>query len=217
MSGARKVLISNLRRHTFAAARVPYRLLTLPGPAGPSGRQIVRHHAAQIRARAVEKPNFIAEELNMGACQVATMTTRRNGRPAVKVGWGCGEAERASTSPFFVDRRVKNRSKWVLAYHLTWFAAYRHVAPPPNLRSDYSHRCHEPSCVNPQHGIFESPQTNRARAGCKGNSHLRLPDGTIILNCAHEPPCLSGMNIAFYRHPKIVRGPRPPGPETQRV
>jgi hypothetical protein len=148
MSGVRKVLIFNLRRHIFTAARVPYRLLTLLSSVGPSGRQIVRHHAAQIRARAVKKPNFIAEELNMGACQVAIIITRRNGRPAVKVGWGCGKAERAFTSPFFMDRKIKNRSKWVLAYYLTWFVAYRHVAPLPNLRSDYSHRCYEPSCVN---------------------------------------------------------------------
>jgi hypothetical protein len=68
MSGARKVLISNLRRYIFAAARVLYRLLILLSLVGPSGRQIVRHYVAQIRARAVKKSNFIAEKLNMGVC-----------------------------------------------------------------------------------------------------------------------------------------------------
>jgi hypothetical protein len=38
MSGIKKVFISNLRRYTFTAARVPYRFLTLLGSVGPFGR-----------------------------------------------------------------------------------------------------------------------------------------------------------------------------------
>lgn len=43
---------------------------------------------------------------------------------------------------------------WAMEYHVTWTAA--NSRPPPGVPGEqFSHRCHEPRCVEPSHGCWE--------------------------------------------------------------
>lgn len=74
------------------------------------------------------------------------------------------------------------------AYHITWVAEYG-VIPDTSLQ--YSHRCHNGRCINPEHGIWETDLENKARNRCQGTSHLELPNHADLQLCAHSVPCLS--------------------------
>lgn len=45
----------------------------------------------------------------------------------------------------------------------------------------YSHLCHHPWCCNPNHGVGESEEHNKARYGCHSG---------VITSCPHSPKCL---------------------------
>ncbi|KAI1781092.1 hypothetical protein F4818DRAFT_26682 [Hypoxylon cercidicola] len=141
--------------------------------------------------------SLIAEALGLGHCQIAPVTDRNrtNTRPCEKL------------SAMFPPR--KNRvSRWALSYHITWVAMFG--LPPAEPGLSYSHRCHEPCCVNPKHGVWEPMRKNHARNTCRdGRSHMLLDNGEegrhLITNCPHDPPCVSGTAVRGMEHSSIIR------------
>lgn len=157
----------------------------------------IREKSDLILSKAVSKTNDIAEVLGLGPCQIAPVTDRNrtNNRPCERL------------SAMFPPR--KNRvSRWALSYHITWVAMFG--LPPAEPRLGYSHRCHEPCCVNARHGLWENIRGNNSRNRCKdGRSHMLLDNGEqgqyLITNCPHDPPCLSGTTVRGMEHPSIIR------------
>jgi len=86
------------------------------------------------------------------------------------------------------------------AYHITKITI---DGPAPRGR-EYSHRCHEPRCVNTVHGVWEHGRYNKDREGCINASHLILPDLTIIRLCPHDPVCLTPIHIRHWDDRRII-------------
>ena len=62
-----------------------------------------------------------------------------------------------------------------LSYHIAWIAKFGLPPTVPNGPAEYSHRYHQPCCVNPDHGIWENGGDNKGREICRqGSSHLLL-------------------------------------------
>jgi hypothetical protein len=87
------------------------------------------------------------------------------------------------------------------SYHITW-VAWAGEDIPAGLQ--YSHRCHQPTCIEPSHGTWETDEENKDRNRCKGSSHIILSHQAIAITlCDHSPePCLSAA-------PEIVSGDDP--------
>jgi hypothetical protein len=95
-------------------------------------------------------------------------------------------------------------------WHIVWIIEKDKEAPT-NLQ--YSHRCHNENCVNPEHGTWETDFDNKNRNGCKNCSHLILPDDLVITVCPHDPPCLRPVKIDFWDDPRVIKlPPRPRSP-----
>jgi hypothetical protein len=77
-------------------------------------------------------------------------------------------------------------------YHLTWMAANETI--PSNTLLQYSHRCHQPCCVEPTHGVWEIDIDNKNRNKCVNCSHVIFNNQLITL-CPHNPTCLTPQMI----------------------
>ncbi|KAK9427106.1 hypothetical protein V1505DRAFT_318132 [Lipomyces doorenjongii] len=79
------------------------------------------------------------------------------------------------------------------AYHITWMAANGPILPdnPPQ----YSHRCHQPLCVEPTHGVWESDVGNKDRNRCSAHSHIFFQEHMLVL-CPHTPCCLTPLTLS---------------------
>lgn len=138
------------------------------GRKAKSGRQMIEDAAAAILHQATPAANPAAEALGLGPCLI--------GKGVGKDGEG-GRPRHHFTS--FVgkdDRRVKFGA---MAYHVTWCAAAKQ--PPPGIPGHgWSHRCHNPRCVEPRHGLWQSWTDNVQRDGCADDAE----------NCPHDPVCI---------------------------
>lgn len=85
-------------------------------------------------------------------------------------------------------------------WHIMWIAINNKFAPT-NLQ--YSHRCHNENCINPDHGLWETDQLNKDRNGCKNTSHVILPDDRVIQVCPHNPPCLTPVHIKDWNDKRV--------------
>jgi len=94
------------------------------------------------------------------------------------------------------NKRKSNFRPW----HITWISAYGVTS----INLQYSHRCHNENCVQPEHGVWESDLDNKSRNGCRSASHLVLPDGTVILICTHSQCCLVPRYIDNWDNPNIL-------------
>ena len=157
-----------------------------------SGVDQVKRNAKTILLKSDELNNVAAEAENLGPCQISTAGVRK-GRPTHGIWWTNLDGQRV---------RKNFRS-----YHITWAAEYGRI-PSHNLNLQYSHRCHKNDCVEARHGVWEGESRNIGRNACVGRSHLVLPDGTCILQCTHDPPCLSAKVIESWEDPMVVRRPQ---------
>lgn len=128
--------------------------------------------------------------------------------------WSMGEYH-CSLSNFSLDsnQRPQRKMRVILppetnerfispkAYHVTWCQANPDQALNPNL--DYSHRCHNKTCVEPTHGVWETVPQNNSRNKCQGGSHVFLPNGRYLLLCPHDPSCLVAIQIPTYDDPRL--------------
>jgi homing endonuclease-like protein len=85
---------------------------------------------------------------------------------------------------------------------MIWIAYNDQPAP---IGLQYSHRCHNENCINPNHGIWESDQNNKSRNRCANSSHVILPNHDIILTCPHKPPCLTPTHIRDADDSRIIK------------
>jgi len=89
-------------------------------------------------------------------------------------------------------------------WHLTWFYKY---GPIPDTTLQYSHRCHNEMCINPEHGVWETDQQNKDRNSCRTGSHLILPDRTVVTLCPHNPCCLTPVYLSSWDDTRVVARP----------
>lgn len=139
---------------------------TVPGRRRISGRQKIANKAEKTLARAQRLSNSAAEALGLGPClRDNEAQTARGDRPIayfeVLSRSGQGKAKRNGTA---------------MLYHVTW--CYENDQPPPK-RLQYSHRCHDRTCVAPKHGHWETAGENCGRNGCEGGPE-----------CGHLPSCV---------------------------
>ena len=135
-----------------------------------SGRQVIESAAAAILAAAAPLPNPSAARLGLGPCLLGKGTGKKGeaGRPRKQL---TGAVEPGGAMKQFV----------AMEYHVTWTAA--NSRPPPSVPGQqFSHRCHEPRCVEPSHGCWEMEGPNKARDVCRV--------GTAGRPCPHVPVCL---------------------------
>lgn len=72
---------------------------------------------------------------------------------------------------------ARDRAPRVYCTHIALRAC--HMFPLPRLyKTDASHLCHNPRCVNPAHLVVESRRDNHARKNC------------VLASCSHSPRCL---------------------------
>ena len=67
--------------------------------------------------------------------------------------------------------------------------------PPPDTDSQASHLCGNARCCAEVHQVWEDPETNNSRKGCKGFIKI---DGTTYetAECNHNPRCLTTVTAA---------------------
>lgn len=141
------------------------------------------------------EPNPIASALGLGNCQIARMELAT-----------CPTIELSAPYP----GQKKPSSKRLRCDFVTGVARY---GPPPDFKNmQYSHRCHQPSCLNPQHGTWESAKKNHARHRCKvGESHLLFEEKRgrrfLMKTCEHDPVCISGSVVRNMEHHTITQLP----------
>jgi hypothetical protein len=136
---------------------------------GKSGKQQILDNAESILTNAkIRDLEGRFQEFNELPCLLSTCSLDGRRRP-----------QRAMR----IKLHEKNSKINFRSYHITWIAKY---GPIP-LDLDYSHRCHQPTCVEPSHGIWENNQDNHSRNACKRCSHLFLPDRKCVLLCTHNP------------------------------
>jgi len=158
-----------------------------------SGRDKLRDKSGHIKGKSTTASNPAAEALDLGPCLLAPVDNSGNrinqGRPEEKL-----------TQEFAEGRK----SSYAKSYHITWAAKNGHIPTlPGGVQTEYSHRCHQKTCVNEDHGIWELGKDNKARERCKasnGGSHqVRLGAGgnfeVVSVRCPHDPPCLSAASV----------------------
>ena len=60
---------------------------------------------------------------------------------------------------------------------------------------EFSHLCHAPGCIKPDHVVLEPAASNRLRSMCKGWTWVKCPqDGTLFSPCPHVPQCILPMD-----------------------
>lgn len=121
-----------------------------------------------------------AEPLGVRPCLISTHSVDSRGR--------------AQRSIRFQGRKIHFRP-----WHLVWIA--NNGPAPAGLQ--YSHRCHQRNCVEPDHGVWETDLQNKSRNRCANASHVFLPDGKKIVLCDHDPCCLSPLVLAA-GDPRII-------------
>jgi len=97
----------------------------------------------------------------------------------------------------FYDRDTrKSKKKEFQAYHIVKIA----IQGPAPVGREYAHRCHNPICINPDHGLWATTAMNRNMEMCRNASHVILPNSIIIRLCPHNPVCRKPMiiNNCFY-------------------
>lgn len=161
-----------------------------------AGKAQICDKAKYIRDRAKTSSNPVAKGIQLNECLLSAPTgcQSSNARPRVKITTTLGH-------------RVRSEHN-VPSYHLTWCAA--NGCPDTPNGHEYSHRCHQPSCVQPLHGVWESSRDNKRRNVCaNGKSHMLLrnqaADSYLIKLCPHEPECLSGTVVENMQHPTIKK------------
>jgi hypothetical protein len=83
--------------------------------------------------------------------------------------------------------------------HRLVIMAYKSAEEIKHLLEDLwhaSHRCHEPTCINPDHLEVEPKDVNEDRKGCKGRVDIKVKlfGRTFMLwskPCPHNPPCIA--------------------------
>lgn len=158
-----------------------------------TGPEQIQDKAKVASDNATVHANPIAVALGLGNCQLGALDPHRTIKRPV--------------TPLQATMGLKREKKVILQYHLTWVAKYG--PPATNPGDEYSHRCHQPCCINPLHGLWEQGGKNRGRGGCAdGKSHwlLTLDCGTrkLMLNCPHDPCCLSGTVVVNWENPNIT-------------
>ena len=157
-----------------------------PAPTGrrgrppPSGADKIRRAAADVRRRATKRPNPTAEAAGLGPCELAPAD------PSYAT-------KRPRHRGIYATINGKTRRPAVMSYHLTWVAVNGLIPLGDHgARYEFSHYCHQPCCVNPQHGGFETPAVNKKRERCRINgSHSADAHGKLVLKCTDNPPCHS--------------------------
>lgn len=140
------------------------------GRPAASGQDKIVKAANKERAEAAKTPNPAAEALGLGPCELA----------ALNESYATNRPRHRGISATIGGRTVRRA---VFTYHLTWVAQFG-LIPSGNHgeRLEYSHYCHQPCCINPQHGGFEPSAVNKTREGCRG--------GVAASGCGlHNPPC----------------------------
>lgn len=133
-----------------------------------TGRQIIRDRAAKVLGQALPCPNDAAEARGLGSCQLMQQGNfTPQGRPVC-----------------YFSVRLKPGHKAVnfhaMSYHVTWCAAQGR--PPPSVIGlAFSHLCHDKTCVEAAHGVWEDMRTNQSRRAC-------VTAGSCI--CKQEPMCI---------------------------
>ena len=151
-----------------------------------SGRQMIEDAAVAIKLAATPSANPAAEALRLGPCLIGKGFGSRGqgGRPRKQLTGAVGPGGA--------------RQQFAAAeYRITSTAASGQ--PPPNCpRLEWSHRCHNPRCVEPRHGLWEDWHTNRARDPCA------VPGAGA---CPHDPVCVRwpGARVAQKLRNKLMR------------
>jgi hypothetical protein len=156
-------------------APAPPRAASVPGRRGggappKSGRQVIAAAAITILAAAKPQRNAAAEALGLGPCLRGRGLGAKDadGRPRKQLTGGVGPGG---------ARQMFSAAE----YHIT--ATDHAQQPPPGAPGfSWSHRCHNPRCVEPRHGLWETVAANRARnicaepgAGCCPHSPVCIP------------------------------------------
>lgn len=140
---------------------------TVAGRRRISGRQKIANKAKKTLARAQKIANPAAEALGLGPCltDIEAVSARGN-RPIaffeVLARSGQGKGKRNGSA---------------MLYHVTWCDA-NDQPPPRDL--EYSHRCHNRTCLAPKHGVWETAPKNRGRDRCESGD-----------KCEHSPVCIA--------------------------
>ena len=128
-----------------------------------SGRQIIETASATIIKAATSVANPAAEAAGLGPCME---------------GKGIGKnGEEGRPRHFLTGPQGTVKKFAAMAYHIT--ALVGGAIPPLVAGWGWSHRCHNPRCVNPRHGLWELWVVNRGRDGCPGGE-----------GCVHSPICI---------------------------
>ena len=164
MPGRRLALLWNYTPAQTHAKKGKYK----GGRPPKSGRTIIEDAAKKILLSATVKHNPRAESLGLGPCQIGRgIGTKSEGsRPRKQL-----------TAP--IGKNGARVQFGALAYHITWCAEVLQ-APPQVPGLGWSHRCHDASCVNPRHGLWQQLVDNKDRDDCRDN-----PD-----SCEHTPVCI---------------------------
>lgn len=149
------------------------------GPGGPkggrphkSGRQMIDDAAAAIKRRAAMSANPVAVAAGLGPCLLGA-GLGKGGKD------GRGRPVHHMTGP--VGKNGARCKFAPMEYHVAWASANAQ-APPAQAGMQYSHLCHNPRCVEPKHGIWETRAANVARNGCVLGSFAA---------CGHAPRCIT--------------------------
>lgn len=135
--------------------------------------------ARKAHTNAVPRTNPPAELLGLGPCSLGPAASNSsNGRPM-------------SNFSFTEGPGLKAKKINANAYHVTWMAHHNQPRPGKVGEFDYSHRCHEGRCINPQHGVWEPRSLNVQRSKCKAaGSHVIVGGVVQRTLCPHEPVCV---------------------------
>lgn len=181
----------------YKAAHLRKLLKEPPGTTGRrlSGEEIIKQKSEKILANCYFKPNPIASALGLGDCQIDRHD--RQIRPSIGMTAN-------------IPGQKKGLSYRPRSYYITKVA--QDGAPPYLQKMQYSHRCHQPSCLNPKHGEWETTKVNLGRCKCNvGDSHFLFEQNGVerflLPLCKHKPVCLSGSVIRNMEHRKITQLP----------
>ena len=136
-----------------------------------SGRKVIEDAAVTIIATATTAANPAAAALGLGPCLLGK-GIGKNGEG------GRGRPRKQLTGA--LGPNGESQQFAAMEYHITWCAA--EGKPPPGVPGlGWSHRCHNPGCVEPKHGLWELWEKNRERDTCAEED---------AGPCPHDPPCV---------------------------
>lgn len=152
-----------------------------------SGRAQITANALQCTLSATKVVNSASTWLQLGECELSNNSRDGRGRPQKSI--------RVTLEN--VSKKLNFRP-----WHLTWIAKNGKI---PDCTKQYSHLCHNETCINPNHGVWETDQANKDRNHCRTASLIRLPNGAILKICPHQPPCLVGRDFISWTDPDFLQ------------